>query len=175
LPATMAAMIEGVQRRKTKRGKDFCMADFSDSSGQFSASCFEESLVPSFLEWARDGTCILLQVELDAPSPDEPPRITVRSAQPLAEAKQAARMELRLEIDRIEAIGELAMLLPRSAEATGEVIAVLRTGGSKEPTMRLGADFQLDSELVDRLTMIDGLRNPVLSARRGAAHLRLVA
>ncbi|MEJ6009948.1 DNA polymerase III subunit alpha [Novosphingobium aquae] len=175
LPATMAAMIEGVQRRKTKRGKDFCMADFSDSSGQFSASCFEESLVPSFLEWARDGTCILLQVELDAPSPDEPPRITVRSAQPLAEAKQAARMELRLEIDRIEAITELAMLLPRSAEATGEVIAVLRTGGSKDPTMRLGADFQLDSELVDRLTMIDGLRNPVLSARRGAAHLRLVA
>jgi DNA polymerase-3 subunit alpha len=65
--------------------------------------------------------------------------------------------------------------LPRSAEATGEVIAILRTGGSKDPTMRLGADFQLDSELVDRLTMIDGLRNPVLSARRGAAHLRLVA
>ncbi|WP_310531888.1 DNA polymerase III subunit alpha [Novosphingobium sp.] len=175
LPATMAAMIEGVQRRKTKRGKDFCMADFSDSSGQFSASCFEESLVPSFLEWARDGTCILLQVELDAPSPDEPPRITVRSAQPLAEAKQAARMELRLEIDRIEAISELALLLPRSAEANGEVIAVLRTGGAKDPTMRLGGDFQLDSELVDRLTMIDGLRNPVLSARRGAAHLRLVA
>ncbi|WP_310534453.1 DNA polymerase III subunit alpha [Novosphingobium sp.] len=175
LPATMAAMIEGVQRRKTKRGKDFCMADFSDSSGQFSASCFEESLVPSFLEWARDGTCILLQVELDAPSPDEPPRITVRSAQPLAEAKQAARMELRLEIDRIEAISDLAMLLPRSAEATGEVIAILRTGGAKEPLMRLGGDFQLDSELVDRLTMIDGVRNPVLSARRGAAHLRLVA
>jgi DNA polymerase-3 subunit alpha len=41
----MAAMVEGVQKRKTKRGKDFVMADFSDQSGNFSASCFEESLV----------------------------------------------------------------------------------------------------------------------------------
>ncbi|MEZ5683064.1 MAG: hypothetical protein R3E03_02255 [Novosphingobium sp.] len=42
LPAVMAAMVEGVQRRKTRRGADFVMADFSDSSGQFSASCFED-------------------------------------------------------------------------------------------------------------------------------------
>ncbi len=175
LAATMAAMVEGVQRRKTKRGKDFVMADFSDSSGQFSASCFEESLVPSFLEWAREGTCILLQVELDAPSPDEPPRVTVRSAQPLSEVKQTARMELRLEVDRVEAISDLALMLPRGAGATGEVIARLLTGGASEPTLRLGNDFQLDSELVDRLSMIDGVRNVSLGARRGAAHLRLVA
>jgi DNA polymerase-3 subunit alpha len=38
--AVMAAMVEGVQKRKTKRGKDFVMADFSDQSGNFSASCF---------------------------------------------------------------------------------------------------------------------------------------
>ncbi|PLK26243.1 DNA polymerase III subunit alpha [Novosphingobium sp. TH158] len=175
LAATMAAMVEGVQRRKTKRGKDFVMADFSDSSGQFSASCFEESLVQSFVDWSREGTCILLQVELDAPSPDEPPRVTVRSAQPLSEVRQAARMELRLEVDRVEAISDLALLLPRHAEATGEVLAVLRTGGSKEPILRLGRDFQLDSELVDRLSSIDGVSNISLSARRGSAHLRLVA
>uniref|UniRef100_UPI0038F7C500 hypothetical protein n=1 Tax=Streptomyces turgidiscabies TaxID=85558 RepID=UPI0038F7C500 len=40
--AVMAALVENVQKRKTKRGKDFIMADFSDASGLFSASCFEE-------------------------------------------------------------------------------------------------------------------------------------
>jgi DNA polymerase-3 subunit alpha len=67
--AVMAAMVENVNRRKTRRGGDFIMADFSDSSGQFSASCFEESLVDPMLGWAKDGTCLLLQVELDSPSP----------------------------------------------------------------------------------------------------------
>jgi DNA polymerase III alpha subunit len=40
--AVMAALVENVQKRKTKRGKDFIMADFSDSSGLFTASCFED-------------------------------------------------------------------------------------------------------------------------------------
>ncbi|MFM5949539.1 MAG: DNA polymerase III subunit alpha, partial [Novosphingobium sp.] len=76
--AVMAAMVESVNRGKTRRGADFVRADFSDNSGQFSAACFEETLVDPMLQWARDGTCLLLTVELDSPSPDEPPRITVR-------------------------------------------------------------------------------------------------
>ena len=111
----MAVMVEGVQRRKTKRGKDFVITEFSDSSGQFSASCFEESLVEPMLGWANDGTCLLLNVELDAPSPDEPPRITVRSARPLASVTSAARMVLSLEVHRPEALSELALMLARGA------------------------------------------------------------
>jgi len=96
--AVLAALVEGVQRRKTKRGKDFVMADFSDQSGQFSASCFEEGLVESFQRWAADGVCVLLTVELDSPSPEEPPRITVRGAVPLAEVTQTARMRLECDV-----------------------------------------------------------------------------
>jgi DNA polymerase-3 subunit alpha len=56
--AVMAAMVENVQKRKTKRGKDFVMADFSDSSGLFSASCFEEALVdPSCSGRATEPAC----------------------------------------------------------------------------------------------------------------------
>ena len=72
--AVMAAMVEGASKGRTKRGGEFIRADFSDSSGQFSAACFEELLVDSFPLWAAQGTCVLLTVELDSPSPDEPPR-----------------------------------------------------------------------------------------------------
>ena len=175
LPAVMAAMVEGVQRRKTRRGADFVMAEFSDSSGQFSASCFEESLVEPMVQWAREGTCVLLQVELDAPSPEEPPRVTVRGARPLAEVTSMATMVLRLDVHSAAALRDLAQLLPSGADCRGEVIARLCTGGAEEPIVRLGRDFQLDGELAERLASVDGLANVALTTRRGAGHLRLVA
>ncbi|WP_421838412.1 DNA polymerase III subunit alpha [Novosphingobium sp.] len=171
--AVMAALVENVNRRKTKKGNDFIAADFSDSTGQFSASCFEESLVEPFQQWAREGTCVLLNVELDRPNPDEPPRITVRGARPLASVSSAARMLLKLDVTRPEAMSELALLLPRAEGARGEVIARLRTGTSREPVMRLGNDFSLDSDVIERLIPVEGLANVALTARPDR-HLRLV-
>jgi DNA polymerase-3 subunit alpha len=173
--AVMAAMVENVQRRKTKRGKDYAVAEFSDNTGQFSASCFEETLVEPLLRWAGDGTCLLLTVELDSPSPEEPPRVTVRGARPLAEVTSAAQMVLKLDIDRVDAVQELALMLVEGATGRGEVLARLKTGGAHEPVLRLGRDFQLDGDLAERLAQIDGVHNVSLSARRGASHLRLVA
>jgi len=171
--AVMAALVEGVNRRKTKKGNDFIAADFSDSSGQFSASCFEESLVEPFQQWAREGTCVLLNVELDRPNPDEPPRITVRGARPLASVSSAARMLLKLDVSKPEAMTELALLLPRAEGARGEVVARLRTGTSREPVLRLGADFALDTDVIERLIPVEGLANVALTARPDR-HLRLV-
>ncbi len=171
--AVMAALVENVQKRKTKKGKDFVMADFSDNSGLFSASCFEEALVEPFQQWAREGTCVLLNVELDRPNPDEPPRITVRGARPLASVSSASQMQLKLDVSSPQAVAELALLLPRGGGARGEVLARLRTGGPKEPLIRLGNDFKLDSDLIERLIPIEGLANVSLTARP-ERHLRLV-
>ncbi|MDE2596019.1 MAG: DNA polymerase III subunit alpha [Sphingomonadales bacterium] len=173
--AVMAAMVENVQRRKTRKGKDFVVAEFSDSTGQFSASCFEESLVEPMLRWSAAGECVLLTVELDSPSPEEPPRVTVRGARPLSEVTSAAQMVLKLEVDRAEAVQELAMMLSPGATGKGEVVVRLRTGLGKDPALRLGRDFALDGDLAERLAEIDGVHNVSLSARRGPSHLRLVA
>jgi DNA polymerase-3 subunit alpha len=164
-----------VNRGKTRRGGDFVRADFSDQSGQFSAACFEEALVDPMLQWAKDGTCLLLTVELDAPSPEEPPRITVRGARPLSEVKVASSMQLRFDVLRPDVFNELTMLLQPGEPGRGEVIARLRTGQGHDPLVRLGSDFRLDGELAERLASVDGLANVSLSAKRGSANLRLVA
>ncbi len=173
-PAVMAAMVEKAHKNTTRRGKPFVRVEFSDASGQFSAACFEESMVDSFVKWAEDQTCILLQVELDSPSPDEPPRITVRGGTPLEAVSQNARMTLTLDI--LDA-GALAMLQAElgSAKGTGEVVATLRTGTAIEPTLCLGRSFALDGELAERLASAPGLAKVQLTARRGKANLRLVA
>ena len=172
--AVMAAMVEKVNKGTTRKGKPFVRADFSDSSGQFSAACFEESLVASFEQWAKEGTCILLQVELDSPSPDEPPRITVRGGTPLAKVTSEARMLLTLEV--LDEAGLEALRLELKGPAgTGEVLATLRTGLGTDPTLRLGRMFRLDGELAERLASAPGLAKVQLTTRRGGSHLKLVA
>jgi DNA polymerase-3 subunit alpha len=172
--AVMAAMVEKVSRGRTKRGKDFVRADFSDSSGQFSAACFEESLVSNFMKWAEEGTSILLNVELDSPSPDEPPRITVRGARPLSEVKAGARMQLTLDVLEADAIAALRDTLEPGPEGRGEVRIKLRTGGETEPEMVIGRSFELSGELAERLASFPGLANVQLGTQR-APNLRLVA
>jgi DNA polymerase-3 subunit alpha len=171
----MAAMVESVNKGRTRKGAEFVRADFSDNTGQFSAACFEETLVDSFVKWAREGACLLLTVELDSPSPDEPPRITVRGARPLTEVRDTARMVLTLDIDRVEAVQELAMMLATGAPGRGEVRAKVHLGGDVVKPMRLGRDFVLDGQLAERIAEIEGVANVALTAQRGGGHLRLVA
>ncbi len=173
--AVMAAMIESVNVGKTRKGKDFIRADFSDTTGQFSAACFEESLVASFRQWSADSMCILLNVELDSPSPDEPPRITVRGGRPLEEIKGGSRMVLNLELADIAALEQLKRELCPGTPGHGEVVVTLKTGTQDRPMIRLGRDFALDGELAERLVQVAGIDKVALTTRRGAAHLQLVA
>jgi DNA polymerase-3 subunit alpha len=175
--AVVAAMVEGVSKGRTRKGAAFIRGDFSDSSGQFSAACFEESLVDSFQRWAADGTCVLLQVELDSPSPEEPPRVTVRGARPLAEVSSSAMMLLTMDVHTAEALNQLRLALRQSpaARGRGEVLVRLRAGEGQWPQVRLGRDFELDGELVDQLAHVEGLANVALKPQGSRAHLRLVA
>ena len=172
--ATMAVMVEKASAGRTKRGKPFVRCDFSDASGQFNAACFEEGMVDSFVDWANEQTCLLLQVELDSPSPDEPPRITVRGATPLAQVAGSARMSLTLDVLDESGLQALVEALRIDSAATGEVSVTVRTGLSLEPSYALGRKFVLSGALAERLEQHSGLANVQLRTRR-ASHLRLVA
>ncbi len=174
-PAVMAAMVEGFSKGRTKRGADFIRGDFSDASGQFSAACFEESLVPQFERWAAEGTCLLLNVELDSPNPSEPPRVTVRGARPLDEVKGGTRMMLTLDVLSREALADLRLELATGEQEQGEVIVRVLVDSGEYATIRLGRDFALDGELAERLGAIEGLANIQLQPVRAKASLRLVA
>ncbi|RJY08623.1 DNA polymerase III subunit alpha [Aurantiacibacter aquimixticola] len=173
--AVMAALVESVNKGRTKRGAEFIRADFSDSSGQFSAACFEESLVENFQQWASNGTCILLNVELDSPNPDDPPRITVRGARPLADVTSAARMQLSADIHDAEALRALRDLLKPGRAGHGEVLVRLCLGEGSEAQMLLGSDFALGSDVIEKISTVSGLQDAKLSPIRGAGHLRVVA
>ena len=173
--AAMAVMVESVNKARTKRGAEFVRADFSDSSGQFSAACFEESLVPEFERWAAEGACLLLNVELDSPNPGEPPRLTVRGAKPLETVSGQLPMVLRLDVMSLEAIADLKLELSVDDKAKGEVIVRLILGEGEEALVRLGGHFILNGDLADRLAEVESIENVTLEPLKGRAQLKLVA
>ena len=148
--AVMAVQVEGASKGTTKRGKPFIRAEFSDASGQFSAACFEEGLVEKFLEWAKNGTCVKLDVELDSPSPDEPPRITVRGAVPLDAVRGSMAMLLTLEVESVEAMAQLGAGTGRGWRGwrrSGRHAAHRRCQRARRAA---GANIFIDGELAER-------------------------
>lgn len=171
----IAAMVESAGKGRTKRGAEFIRGTFSDSSGQFSAACFEESLVPQFQSWAESGECVLLTVELDSPNPGEPPRLTVRGARPLSSISGSTAMILKADILSVEALTNLKLELKTGENAPGEVLVRLILGHDDEAYMRLGGNFILDGDLAERLAGVQGIENVALEPMRGRPKLKLVA
>jgi DNA polymerase-3 subunit alpha len=75
----------------------------------------------------------------------------------------------------MEALQELRAALAEGERGRGEVIVRLMLGEPQEPVLRLGRDFVLDGELVERLAEVEGLSDIVLKPQTGRASLRLVA
>jgi DNA polymerase-3 subunit alpha len=173
--AMIAAMVESAGKGRTKRGAEFTRGQFSDSSGQFSAACFEEALVPQFQTWAESGECVLLTVELDSPNPGEPPRLTVRGARPLSSISGSTPMILKADVHTLDALAELQLELATGKDAPGEVLVRLILGPDDEAHMRLGSNFILDGDLAERLSGVEGIANVALEPQRGRAKLKLVA
>ena len=177
--AVMAVLVEGMNKARTRKGGAFVRADFSDTSGQFSAACFEEARVPQFERWAESGECLLLTVELDAPNPDEPPRLTVRSARPLTAVSGATAMQLKADIATHDALLELKIALDVEDEGdfvgNGEVVVRLALEGGGQAQLRLGRSFLLNGEMAERLAEVPGISNVELVPVKSKAALRLVA
>jgi len=177
--AVMAVLVEGMTKARTRKGGTFVRADFSDTSGQFSAACFEEALVPQLERWAESGECLLLTVELDAPNPDEPPRLTVRSARPLTAVSGATAMQLKADIATHDALLELKIALDVEDEGdfigNGEVVVRLALEGGGRAQLRLGRSFLLNGEMAERLAEVPGISNVELVPIKSKAALRLVA
>ncbi len=170
---TMAALIEGVRWRESRRGKRFILIDLSDSSGQFSASCFEESVAAQLAEWAKESACLLLNVEMDMRPGEETPRFAIRSARPLDGLVGASRLKMQMDVAKPEAMNQLALLLAQLRGGKSELVVKTPAGGGRFAHIVLGRRFQLDAETASKVRAIDGIDNVQL-APLTSVHLSIV-
>ena len=153
----MAAMVEDVRWRETKRGARYASATFSDQSGQFQASCFDEEGCKAIEELARDGDCALLIVELDRLPGEETPRVTVRSVEPFRAIASASRMELTVDVQTADAVEALAALLAGAGGGRSEVFLRAPVNDGQAARVFLGDGYSLGADQVDAIATIKGL------------------
>ncbi|OAN56333.1 DNA polymerase III subunit alpha [Sphingobium sp. TCM1] len=153
----MAAMVEDVRWRETRRGARYANATFSDQSGQFQASCFDEDACKAIEELVTDGDCALLVVELDRLPGEETPRVTVRGVEPFRQIASASRMELTVDVETPQAVASLAALLAGADGGRSEVFLRAPVGGGQAARVFLGDRYSLGADQVDAIATIAGL------------------
>ena len=155
--ATMAVLVEDARWRTSARGKRYLMAQLSDASGQFVATCFDDTVAKDLEEAARAGGCGLATVELDRRPGEDTPRVTVKRLQPFETLANTARFVVSVEIADAAALAALAELLADHRGARGEVRATLSLGEGGTASMLLARDVRLDGELAGQIESLHGV------------------
>ncbi|MET0241756.1 MAG: DNA polymerase III subunit alpha [Sphingobium sp.] len=178
--AVMAALVETIRWRDTRRGGRYVMATFSDPSGQFQASCFEEDGCKLLDRLAQaeetGGRCALLSVELDRAGGEDMPRVTVRGVQALDSLTSTTRMSMTVAIDSAGAPGRVAALLAERRGGRSELFFLIPSPVGGVSKLCAGRDFRLDMEVEDELRAVDGVTEVRMETLDpvGAPHLRVV-
>jgi len=154
--ATMAGLVEEARWRTSAKGRRYMMATLSDSSGQFTATAFDEEATAALEEAARKQSCALLTVELDRREGDETPRVAIKRLQPLDQLAQRSRLQMNVRVADGGMIPQLVREFSGARGGSGclRFIVPLVDGG--KAIVVAGRDFVLDVELVSRLERIAG-------------------
>src|SRR3546814_7899392 len=119
--AIMAARVEDVRWRDTKRGKRYVSATLADNSGEFQASCFDEDICKQIEELGNDGDCGLLTVELERQPGEDMPRVTIRNIQSFSFLSKRSRLVLQIDVQHASAVKAIAEILLQSKGGRCEV------------------------------------------------------
>lgn len=156
-PATMAGLIEGVRWRTSQRGKRYAMLNLSDRSGQFTASCFDESACAQAEELAKQGACGLLNVELDQPEGEETPRVVIKSVTPFDRLSASIALRMEVPVDNERAVQELGQALAERKGGRGEIILIHDADKGAPIRIHIGGGYLVDSTLAEILERTDGI------------------
>ncbi len=160
--ATMAVLVEEAKWRTSARGKRYMMAQLSDASGQFTATCFDESAAKDLEDASREGGCGLITVELDRRPGEDAPRVTVKRIQPFETLAASARFVAELTIEHADTFLSLARLLETHRGGRSEVRVSIKIDASADTTMLLGRNFLIDAELADKIEALHGVTSVTL-------------
>ena len=158
-PSTMAVLIESAKWRTSQRGNRYMQVALSDRSGQFPASCFDDSACTALEDLAKEGDCALIGVELDWREGEEAPRVAVRSVQSLDRLVANTPQRLTIIIDRQEPLDRIAAMLTEAEGGRGEVVLSIAPIPGEPPiaALHLPRIYALDQELVHRVERMTGV------------------
>lgn len=169
--ATMAALVEDARWRTSARGKRYMMAQLSDATGQFLATCFDDSVAADLEKAAKEGDCALITVELDRRPGEEAPRVSVKRVQPFDGLASTAKFVVEVTVTDKVAFKALHAMLDPLRNGRGEVRARIE-GPEGDTLLTLGRNFLLDAELASHIEDLPGVK--AVAMKSSEARLALV-
>ncbi len=170
--AVMAALVEDVRYRTSARGRRYAMATFSDATGQYVGSCFDDDVSKMIEDIGRSGGCGLVAVELDRKPGEETPRVTIKRIQPLEGLAGHARLKAELTLSDPHALAGLAAMLANKRGGRSDLVVHAVLGDGRTAHMLLGRDFLIDGELAEAIGTLAGIDGVSLAQAEG---MRLVS
>jgi DNA polymerase-3 subunit alpha len=132
------------------------MATLSDMTGQFVATIIDEPEAALIEAAAKDGSCGLLNVELDRRPGEDAPRVTIKSMQSFDGLARRSRLQLEVEIDSPAALIGLRDAVADARGGTG--LLRLKAGiDGGHADLVLSRDLVLDAELAARIERVEGV------------------
>ena len=169
--ATMAALVEDARWRTSARGKRYMMAQLSDATGQFLATCFDDSVAADLEKAAKEGDCALITVELDRRPGEEAPRVSIKRVQLFDGLASTAKFVVEVTITDKVAFKALHAMLDPLRNGRGEVRARIE-GADGDTLLTLGRNFLLDAELASHIEDLPGVK--AVAMKSSEARLALV-
>lgn len=152
----MAGRLEERRWRTTQTGRRYQFLTFSDRSGQYVSSCFDEELQEKLEAMVNDAPALLLGMELQWREGEDVPRFTLRSAQPLADLARRTRGRLVVQLAHPAEVDALvAALGANPATGRGELVAEVTTAAGSARLV-LGRHFLIDADLEAALMRVLG-------------------
>ena len=161
LVAKLAGIVAGRQERKSARGNRFAFVQLSDTTGNYEATMFSDTLEASRAH-LEAGSKIVLSVEATIES--EQLKLLCRSVQPMDGAvAQAGASGLRVYLDNTSAIDSVATVLREAIRATkngakGPIsFCLLNESLPGEVDMELGQNFPVTPQIKGALKSLEGV------------------
>lgn len=142
----MAGLLEECRWLTSKSGKRYMMLNFSDRSGQFSATCFSEDAQAIFEALPSPPPPLLLGMEVQWKEGEDVPRLGVRTVQPLADVARRTRGRLVVRLAHPMEVATLqSVLAGLPAKGRGELVAEVETGAGLARLV-LGRNYLIDAD-----------------------------
>jgi DNA polymerase-3 subunit alpha len=140
------------QERRSRQGNKFAFVGFSDSSGQFEAVCFSDTLAVS-RELLEPGRAVIAQVEADLDG--EEVKLRLQSVEALDKAANAVSMGLSVFVRDVAPLDSLAKRLVNGGKSPVRVVLLLEEG--REVEIALGNAFTVTPQIKGAIKAIQGV------------------
>lgn len=150
----LAGIVGAKKERITRTGSRMMWLTLSDMQGSFEVTLFSEVLGRS-RELLAEGTALL--VTADAKMDGESLRLTASDITLLDDAARDAGTNLKIWLDREDAVPSLKALFEREGRGKGRIILLPKTGTERRLEMRLPGGFNVSPRLAQAAKLVPGV------------------